>query len=130
MIKFDDLPLDLVFKIWDLKFNVKVADDPAEVEVLDSNKWAGYINPGAELIVVSGSCETRHIPQVLAHELGHAEQFREGVYYTGNDQIRYFQHEMDAVQRGEKHVGDMRANYDANYYGYAESLGVIHLGRS
>lgn len=130
MIKFDDLPLDLVFKVWDLKFKVKVADDPVELEMLEANKWGAYCNPGQEVLVISGSAPTWHVPQMLAHEIGHAEQWREGVYYSGTDPVRNFEHEMDAVKRGEKHVGDMRANYQVNYHGYAEIYGIIHLGRS
>lgn len=130
MIKFDHLPLDLVFKAWDLNFKVKIADDPVELEELDRNNWAGYCNPNQEVLVISGSIPFWELPQVLAHEIGHAQQWREGVYYRGTDNVRNFEHEMDAVKRGEKLGIDMRANREANYHGYADVFGIIHLGRS
>ncbi len=129
MTSWDDLPLDLVCRAWDLGMVVKIAQDFDEFKMIEEQRWAAYFQPSRMKIVLSGSYSPAYTAQDLAHEIGHAEQWREGNWYCGRDGVRLFECEMDAVKRGARYI-DMTENYWANFLGYGERLGLEHLGRS
>ncbi len=96
--------------------------------------YEGCCDPARMEIRLSSSLDPEDdLSQMLAHEIGHAEQWRDGKRYwelTPMDPVIYFSGEMDAIARGRKHVPDMGKNFWANYHFYMKVLGLDHMGRS
>lgn len=134
MITILDIPNDLKLAADRFGFDVEV--EPM-IFAPNGHELAAAIRPragGRGRIVVSGSLESERIRQEVAHELGHAEQWNElgALYWKRSmyDPMLYFNLEMDAVERGKKWCPDMSMNFQANYHGYIEFLGLEHMGRS
>jgi hypothetical protein len=132
MITWNDLPIDLVARAWDLNFDVEIASMHQECSFKLSG-WMAACQPtwtGQGMITLSGSIEPKDSLEILAHEIGHAEQWREKAYYMGDDVVKLFKDEVDATERGRKYVNITSEFFWGNYLSYSELLGMEHLGRS
>ena len=142
MVTFADLPPALVQRVRKLDFDVLVLHPLEFHSPARDRGYIAYCHPSpwepAERgeVVVSSSTDPSWVPAALAHEIGHAEQWREhGVLWWNaqfRDPVLHFQCEMDAVERGRKLLPgpDMDDNYWGNYLGYMDRLGLAEMGRS
>jgi hypothetical protein len=117
-----------------LGFKVIVAEREEDLyinKVHGVTSYSAYISPSTAEIGVSGTLPPDDRMEALAHEVGHALQWRDGAYSVGTDPIKHFNCEMDAIKRAEELLGKkMYRNYWANYHGYMDRLGLDHMGRS
>ena len=132
----DDLSLDLVCRAWDLGYRIVVAEEWDDWgERLCSYGFGAMISPAHRVIAIRSVWDKKTGNQMLAHELGHAEQFADGTYThepfptIPYDYERKFFIEMDAIERGSKYIR-MDENYRYNFEGYAEKWGIFEMGRS